>query len=118
MKEGETFGRGGPTLEQFRTEVLGRFGRNLEKATPANVREFMDRFHEGLFRSKMPDSIELNEPKTTWEEIWKDFFVQVLERPTDEALITLWTLAFELSFYVVEQHAADRLQGLFADGSD
>jgi hypothetical protein len=39
----------------------------------------------------------------------------VLDRPSDEALIMLWTLAFELSFFNIEQHAAERLQSLFGD---
>ena len=41
--------------------------------------------------------------------------VRVLERPNDEALILLWTLAFEMSFFNIEQHAAERLQSLFGE---
>lgn len=105
-------------VEEFRTAVLGEFGKNLEKATPANVREFLDRFQEGTFQSEPKKSIELNETKTTYEEILKDFFVKVLEKPSDEALILLWTLAFELSFFQIEQHAAERLQALFGENTD
>jgi len=105
-------------LAAFRQAVWKEFGHNLEKATPANVREFMDRHQVQLFEGKPSDRIVLNEPKTTYEEILKDFFVRVLERPSDEALIILWTLAFEMSFFNIEQHAAERLQSLFGDPGD
>jgi hypothetical protein len=109
---------GGSKLAVFRKAVWKEFGHNLEKATPANVREFMDRHQDELFDGKSSDRFVLNEPKTTYEEILKDFFVRVLERPSDEALILLWTLAFEMSFFNIEQHAAERLQSLFGDAGD
>jgi hypothetical protein len=116
---GESDGWGGPKLEQFRQAVQHEFGRNLEKATPANVRDFMDRFQDDMFQEAMRESararFELNESKTTYEEILKDFFARVLERPSDEALIMLWTLAFEMCFFTIEQHAAERLQSLFGE---
>lgn len=107
-------------LETFRSAVRKHFGRNLEKATPANVREFMDRYQEDMFQSAVNKSkrIELNETKTTYEEILKDFFVKVLDQPSDEALIMLWTLAFDLSFFNIEQHAAQRLHTLFGESPD
>lgn len=110
---------GGGKLDKFRAAVHRQFGRNLEKATPANVREFMVSYQEDLFQGAYSGAkrIELNETKTTYEEILKDFFVKVLDRPDDDALITLWTLAFELSFYNIEQHTADRLQSLFSESS-
>src|SRR2546430_148213 len=100
----------GSKLETFRRAVRKEFGHNLEKATPANVRDFMDRHQDQLFDNSPGHRFVLNEPKTTYEEILKDFFVRVLERPSDEALILLWTLAFEMSFFNIEQHAAERLQ--------
>ena len=111
-------GAGRSKLEAFRTAVWKEFGHNLEKATPANVRDFLDRHQEQLFDSGSSDRFILNEPKTTYEEILKDFFVRVLERPSDEALILLWTLAFEMSFFNIEQHAAERLQSLFGESPD
>ncbi len=113
--EGEESGGVTPRLRQFRDSVLREFGHNLEKATPANVREFMDRYQEDIFHAEMRGRIELNEPKTTYEEILKDFFARVLERPSDEALIMLWTLAFEMSFAALEQHLSGRLKSLFGD---
>jgi hypothetical protein len=109
---------GGTKLAAFRTAVWREFGHNLEKATPSNVREFLDRHQDELFSGAAGDRFVLNEPKTTYEEILKDFFVRVLERPSDEALILLWTLAFEMSFFNIEQHAAERLQSLFGEPCD
>jgi len=111
-------GGDGTQLDAFRRAVWKEFGHNLEKATPANVRDFLDRHQDEIFVSGKADRFVLNEPKTTYEEILKDFFVRVLERPSDEALIILWTLAFEMSFFNIEQHAAERLQSLFGESSD
>ena len=111
-------GSGGSKLDAFRKAVWKEFGHNLEKATPANVRDFLDRHQDELFDGDPNGRFVLNEPKTTYEEILKDFFVRVLERPSDEALILLWTLAFEMSFFNIEQHAAERLQSLFGDAAD
>lgn len=120
MGEGERWG--GAKLDQFRQAVQQEFGHNLEKATPANVRDFLDKFQDDMFQETMREAtrarIELNETKTTYEEILKDFFARVLERPSDEALIMLWTLAFEMCFFTIEQHAAERLQSLFGEFTD
>ena len=102
-------------LERFRKIVRKEFGRGLEKATPSNVRTFLERHSEEMFPGPQHGRLELNESKTTYEEILKDFFVSVLDKPSDEGLIMLWTLAFELSFFNIEQHAAERLQSLFGD---
>ncbi|HLK55315.1 MAG TPA: hypothetical protein VKU00_02045 [Chthonomonadaceae bacterium] len=118
MEERGKFESNEPKLERFREAVRKQFGRHLEKATPANVREFMDHYQEEVFPGPIRGRFELNETKTTYEEILKDFFANVLERPTDEALIMLWTLAFDLSFFNIEQHAAVRLQTLFGDGNE
>ena len=115
MDKRDNFGQDDSKLDHFRATVRKQFGRHLEKATPANVREFMDRYQEDIFQAPMGNRVELNESKTTYEEILKDFFAKVLDRPTDEALIMLWTLAFDLSFFNIEQHAAERLQSLFGD---
>lgn len=117
MSKQDKFG-GGEKLEQFRAAVRQEFGRNLEKATPANVREFMDRYQNDIFDGTVRGRLVLNEPKTTYEEILKDFFIRVLERPTEDALILLWSLAFEMSFYAIEQHAGDRFHSLFSDMGD
>ena len=109
---------GDSKLALFRKQVQHEFGRNLEKATPANVRDFMDHYQEDMAHDSVRTRIELNESKTTYEEILKDFFARILERPTDEALILLWLMAFEMSFYTIEQHVSDRFQTLFGDMGD
>jgi len=115
MDERSQFGNDGAKLKEFREAVQREFGRNLEKATPANVREFMDNYQEGVFQAAPRMRLELNETKTTYEEILKDFFMRVLERPSDEALIMLWLMALEMSFFTIEQHVSDRLQSFFGD---
>jgi hypothetical protein len=62
--------------------------------------------------------VELNEPATDFEEILKDFFARVLYYPQDEALILLWTMAFDLSFSALELQLADKLDTLFKDGDN
>src|SRR5579862_9542054 len=118
MADSNGFSRDSEKLQSFRDAVRRQFGKNLEKATPANVREFMDRYQEDTFQASVSKRIELNESKITYEEILKDFFVQVLDKPSDEALIMLWTLAFDLSFFNIEQHAAQRLHSLFGDATE
>ena len=105
-------------LALFRKQVQHEFGRNLEKATPANVRDFMDHYQEDMAHETVRARIELNESKTTYEEILKDFFARILERPTEEALILLWLMAFEMSFHTIEQHVSERFQTLFGDMGD
>ena len=102
-------------IDEFRKAVKKEFGANLEHATPANVRDFLDRMQEDVFQGSLRGRIELNEPKTTYEEILKDFFSRVLDFPRDEALIMLWTMAFDLSFSAIEHHLSDRLNALFQD---
>ncbi len=102
-------------LALFREQVFQEFGRNLERATPANVRDFMSNCQETLLGASPRQRIELNETKTTYEEILKDFFASVLERPSEDALILLWLMAFEMSFYTIEEHLSERLQSLFGE---
>ncbi|HXG23154.1 MAG TPA: hypothetical protein VNJ09_01270 [Chthonomonadales bacterium] len=102
-------------VEEFKEAVIREFGKNLEHATPANVREFFDRMQERVFQGRLRERIELNEPKTTYEEILKDFFARALDLPKDEAIILLWTMAFELSFSALEHHLATHFDVLFRD---
>lgn len=102
-------------IEEFRSAIRREFGRNLEHATPANVRDFLDRLQEEVHLERPRARLVLNESKTTYEEILKDFFDRVLDFPKDEALILLWTMAFDLSFSALEHHLADRFDTLFRD---
>lgn len=102
-------------IEDFKKAIRQEFGTNLEHATPANVREFLDRLHDDVFMDRLRAPIVINEPKTTYEEILRDFFARVLDFPKDDALIMLWTMAFDLSFSSLEIHLADRFGALFGD---
>ena len=102
-------------IEEFAKSIRHEFGANLEHATPANVRDFLDRMHDDVFQGHLRTPIVINEPKTTYEEILRDFFARVLDFPKDEALIMLWTMAFDLSFSSLEIHLADRFGTLFRD---
>ncbi len=103
------------TIEEFRAAIKHEFGTNLQYATPANVREFLDEMSMRGLQDRLFQRFELRESKTTYEEILRDFFVRVLDRPKDDALILLWTMAFELSFSMIEVDVAERLGGLFGD---
>jgi hypothetical protein len=105
-------------LEDFRNLVRSEFGEDLKNATPANVREFLDRMQQEVFRNKITDRIVLNEPATTYEEVIKDFFMRILEAPKDEAIMTLWSLAFDLSFAAIEYQYAERFANLFHELDD
>jgi len=102
-------------IEEFRTAIRREFGAHLEHATPANVRDFLDRMAEDVFQGRLRKPIELHEPKETYEEILKDFFSRVLDLPRDEAIILLWTMAFDLSFSAIEHHLSPQFQALFGD---
>jgi hypothetical protein len=90
----------------------------LENATPANVREFLDRAHAELSPVDRHHRIVIDEPATSYEEILRDFFSRVLEMPRDEAIIALWMLALEISFAGVQEQWADRFERLFQGMED
>jgi len=100
-------------LEQFREWVRAEFGPRMEHATPANVREFLDRAHAEIAPVERHRRIVIDEPATSYEEILRDFFSHVLEMPRDEAIIALWMLALEISFAGVHEQWADRFERLF-----
>jgi len=95
--------------------VRREFGPGLQNATPANVRDFLDRLQGDLFTREFGERIVLNEQATSYEEIIKDFFARVLDFPQEEAIIMLWTLAFDLAFSAIEFQDAERLGPLFRD---
>ncbi|MEN6521206.1 MAG: hypothetical protein ABFD46_08670 [Armatimonadota bacterium] len=105
-------------IEEFRDLVTSEFGPGLKHATPANVREFLDRIQEEVFQSRQMDRIVINEPATSYDEVIKDFFSRILDSPRDEALVALWTLALDLSFAAIEYQYAERFANLFHDLDD
>ena len=102
-------------IEQFKKEIRKEFGPNLEHATPANVRDFLDNVQDDVFQHKLRKPFEIDEDKTTYESILRDFFARVLDFPRDEAMIMLWTMAFDLSFTTLELHLADKFDTLFRE---
>lgn len=105
-------------LEEFRSLVRSEFGNGLQNATPANVREFLDRLQQDVFQNRMAERIVLDETATTYEEIIKDFFNRILDAPKDEAIMSLWSLALDLSFAAIEFQYAERFATLFQDLED
>lgn len=105
-------------LEEFRGLVKSEFGQGLRHATPANVREFLDRVHQDVFNGRLAERIIIDEPATTYEEVIRDFFSQILEAPRDEAIVALWALALDLSFAAIEYQYSERFATLFKDSDD
>ena len=99
-------------LHEFRDEVRREFGHRLERATPANVRNFLTRMQARLTPAPAPgERIELKETASSYDEVISDFLSHNLESALDDpeqALITLWLLALELYFGRVQDEYADR----------
>lgn len=102
-------------LGEFRKIVRSEFGENLAHATPANVREFLDRMETDVLPERFSNRIVLNETCNSYEEVIRDFFAQILEMPSDEAIVALWTLSLYLAFSAIESQYADRFATLFQD---
>ncbi|OFX15080.1 MAG: hypothetical protein A2Z18_03055 [Armatimonadetes bacterium RBG_16_58_9] len=102
-------------LEEFRNLVKAEFGDGLKHATPANVREFLDRVETDVLPEKVSHRIVINEPCNSYEEVIKDFFAQILDLPPEEAVVALWTLALDLAFGAIESQYAERFASLFHD---
>ena len=102
-------------LGEFRKLVKAEFGDGLKHATPANVREFLDRIETDILPERVSNRIVIDEPCNSYEEVIKDFFAQILELPPDEAVVALWTLALDLAFGAIESQYADRFASLFHD---
>lgn len=102
-------------LQEFRRLVTKEFGDDLGHATPANVRDFLDRLQVDVLGSDLKGRIVLEEHASSYEEVLKDFFIKVLELPKDEALIMLWVLAFDFAFSAIELQQADKFKSLFGD---
>ena len=104
------------TLREFQRQVRKEFGSDLERMTPANVREFVDRVQTEVAGPPAPGNgrIYLNESQTTYEAILRDFLSRVLELPNDQGYIQLWMLVLDLAYADIRDHAASHLEGLFS----
>jgi hypothetical protein len=101
--------------KELKRLITKEFGAGLEHATPANVRDFLDRMGLNVISPETKGRIILEERASTYEEILKDFFVKVLELPKDEAVMLLWLLAFDLTFSAIELQHEDKLRTLFKE---
>ncbi|MHB0912813.1 MAG: hypothetical protein ACYC2Y_05125 [Armatimonadota bacterium] len=102
-------------LKEFRQLIDKEFGKGLEHATPANVREFLDRMQLNVLGPHIKGRIVLEEEASTHEEVMKDFFRKVLDMPRDEAVMLLWLLSFDLVFSAIELQHADVFSSMFRD---
>ena len=117
------------SLGEFKQRVRDAFGPQMEHATPANVREFLDviarerwREEKAARRAAYPGHpnppVEIpREDAFSYEDILRRFFADALAAPHDEALIQLWLLALDLAYAGVEEQAGLEIGPLFADHS-
>ena len=106
------------TLTEFRELVRQEFGDRLERATPANVRDFLDRMQLRLHQDSgeaQPYLIEEEIRRFSYEEIVSDFFSRALDYPPEQSLIMLWLLAFEQHFAMLEEDYARRYVMIFGE---
>jgi hypothetical protein len=99
-------------LSEFQDEVRREFGDRLERATPANVHNFLSRMQARLGHAPEPgEPIELNETATSYNEVITDFLSHNLDlaaRDPEQAVIVLWLMTLELYFARVQDEYADR----------
>lgn len=107
------------TIGEFRELVRAEFGPDLERATPASVRDFLDRMQVRLHQESgegAPYAIEAEERAQGYEEIVAEFFSRALDYPPEQAAIMLWLLAFEQHFAMLEEDYARRFVTIFGEG--
>lgn len=107
------------TIAEFRDLVRQEFGARLERATPASVREFLDRMQLRLHQESGEGPlyvVEGEERARSYEEIVAEFFSRALEYPPEQAFIMLWLLAFEQHFAMLEEDYARRFVTIFGEG--
>ena len=102
-------------MPEFKKLVSKEFGKDLEHATPGNVRDFLDRMQLDVLGPHLKGRIVLDERASSYEDVLKDFFNRVLELPKDEALMMLWLLAFDFAFAAIELQQDDRFKSLFRE---
>lgn len=105
-------------IAEFRELVRQEFGPELERATPANVREFLDRMQVRLHEESgeaQTYALDSEEESRSYEEIVTDFFSRALDYPPDQAFIMLWLLAFEQHFAMLEEDYARRFVTIFGE---
>lgn len=107
-------------LKEFRAKVRQAFGDDLHRASPATVRDFLDKIHEDVHITRLADAlspedrrIHVDESAKSYEEVMRTFFADALDLPPEEAVTLLWAVAFDLSYAIIASHDADRIGHLF-----
>jgi hypothetical protein len=114
------------TLAEFKQEARSAFGASMEHATPANVREFRDVVARERWREEQTSSqgassqeklpIEITQEKvSSYEEILREFFADMLSAPNEQALIHLWLLALDMAYAGLEEQAEQQIGSLFSN---
>ena len=106
------------TIVEFRELVRQEFGLRLERATPATVRDFLDRMQVRLHQEsgEGPPYVIGEDGGHSYEEIVSEFFSRALDHPPEQAFIMLWLLAFEQHFAMLEEDYARRFVTIFGEG--
>lgn len=108
-------------VERFREQVRRAFGKDLHRASPATVREFLDRLQSEaplLMTSEEERRFPIDESARSYEEVMRTFFAQALDLPPEKAVPLLWAVAFDLSYAMIESHETDRIGHLFRGMED
>ncbi len=112
---------------EFKQRVRKAFGPNLEHATPANVREFIDGIQreawleeraEQVARSgnpRVPIEIDGRGGPATYEATVREFFAEAINQPNDQALVLLWMFALDLAYTGIQDMQAEAFDRLFVD---
>jgi len=102
-------------LEEFRDKVRREFGEDLHRASPATVRDFLDRLDMDSYLAALPHDrrIEIEESAKSYEEVMRTFFANVLDLPPEQAMKLLWVVGLDLCYAVIASHDAERLNPLF-----
>jgi hypothetical protein len=102
------------TLDTFRQRVREHFGAGMERATPENIREFLDAMQQELAPPPAGGRYELNETADSYEAVLRSFFSEILDAPRDQALIQLWLHSLELAFTDLRDTIEEEISPLFS----
>jgi len=109
------------SVAELRELATQEFGENFERATPATVRDFLDRIQVRLHEESgegSPYLIDEEGGARSFDEIYAGFFRRVLDSSPEQAIVLLWLLAFEQHFTMMEDDYLDRSLRLFGEGED
>jgi hypothetical protein len=93
-------------VSEFRDVVRAHFGERLERATPANVQEFVARVRLTLEDGSEGDLEGLEQPYEP-DEVLRQFFAHVFDFPPSTGFILLWIAGFELWFAAAERESRE-----------